>query len=205
MWKDYLYFETGDAHLVSLNAKDGKERWSKPLTRTMFSTLVYPNVYPNSPQPYRAKFSFQNVGHLVVLPRPVAETKLMRAILDLGHRQRQPPAQRIKVHDDENTVDVLAMGESRDRVAKRRVVDDTTIPVVAAADLGPGKLRRQAAACQHMFRRDDHGRCTFIGAVAETGQFAALDIDQDIVRLLSGAGAGGMSADWREFLELHGV
>src|SRR5205085_1542638 len=33
----------------------------------------------------------------------------------------------------------------------------------------------------------------------------ALDIDQDIVRLLSGADAGGMSADWREFLELHGV
>ena len=28
MWKDYLYFETGDAHLVSLNAKDGKERWT---------------------------------------------------------------------------------------------------------------------------------------------------------------------------------
>ena len=27
MWKDYLYFETGDAHLVSLNARDGKERW----------------------------------------------------------------------------------------------------------------------------------------------------------------------------------
>jgi acido-empty-quinoprotein group A len=27
MYKDYLYFETGDAHLVSLNAKDGKERW----------------------------------------------------------------------------------------------------------------------------------------------------------------------------------
>jgi acido-empty-quinoprotein group A len=27
MYNDYLYFETGDAHLVSLNAKDGKERW----------------------------------------------------------------------------------------------------------------------------------------------------------------------------------
>ena len=27
MYKDYLYFTTGDAHLVSLTAKDGKERW----------------------------------------------------------------------------------------------------------------------------------------------------------------------------------
>ena len=31
MWGDWLYFETPDCNLVSLNAKDGKERWRKPI------------------------------------------------------------------------------------------------------------------------------------------------------------------------------
>jgi len=38
-------------------------------------------------------------------------------------------------------------------VAQRRVVDDAAVPImmhlaVASADVGPGKLRRNAAACQ---------------------------------------------------------
>ncbi len=31
MWGDWLYFETSDCNLVSLNVKDGKERWRKPI------------------------------------------------------------------------------------------------------------------------------------------------------------------------------
>ncbi len=31
MWGDWLYFETPNCDLVSLNAKDGKERWRKPI------------------------------------------------------------------------------------------------------------------------------------------------------------------------------
>ena len=31
MWGDWLYFETPDCNLVSLNAKDGKPRWSRPI------------------------------------------------------------------------------------------------------------------------------------------------------------------------------
>ena len=31
MYKDWLYFETPDCHLVSLNAKDGKQRWKVEL------------------------------------------------------------------------------------------------------------------------------------------------------------------------------
>jgi len=31
MWGDWLYFETPDCHMVSLNAKDGKVRWSVPI------------------------------------------------------------------------------------------------------------------------------------------------------------------------------
>jgi outer membrane protein assembly factor BamB len=39
----------------------GEERWGKNLTRTMFQNIVYS-------QPSAPKFSFQNLGHLVVLP-----------------------------------------------------------------------------------------------------------------------------------------
>jgi alcohol dehydrogenase (cytochrome c) len=31
MWGDWLYFETPDCNLISLNAKDGKERWRKQI------------------------------------------------------------------------------------------------------------------------------------------------------------------------------
>ena len=31
MWGDWLYFETPNCNLVSLNAKDGKERWRQPI------------------------------------------------------------------------------------------------------------------------------------------------------------------------------
>ena len=31
MWGDWLYFETPDCNLVSLNAKDGKERWRQKI------------------------------------------------------------------------------------------------------------------------------------------------------------------------------
>ena len=31
MWGDWLYFETPDCNLLSLNAKDGKPRWSRPI------------------------------------------------------------------------------------------------------------------------------------------------------------------------------
>ena len=41
MWKNYLYMETPDNYLVSLNSKTGKERWHKPiaeLSQGYFST-----------------------------------------------------------------------------------------------------------------------------------------------------------------------
>jgi alcohol dehydrogenase (cytochrome c) len=43
MWKDYLYMETPDNYLVSLEAKTGKERWHKPLAdfnQQYFSTTA---------------------------------------------------------------------------------------------------------------------------------------------------------------------
>ncbi len=43
MWKDYLYMETPDNYLVSLEAKTGKERWHKPLadfSQQYFSTTA---------------------------------------------------------------------------------------------------------------------------------------------------------------------
>jgi alcohol dehydrogenase (cytochrome c) len=42
MWKDYLYFETPDDYLVSLDAKTGKERWHKVISdfeQQYFSTM----------------------------------------------------------------------------------------------------------------------------------------------------------------------
>jgi alcohol dehydrogenase (cytochrome c) len=43
MWKDFLYMETPDNYLVSLEAKTGKERWHKPLAdfnQQYFSTTA---------------------------------------------------------------------------------------------------------------------------------------------------------------------
>ena len=43
MWKDYLYMETPDNYLVSLEAKTGKERWHKVISdfnQQYFSTMA---------------------------------------------------------------------------------------------------------------------------------------------------------------------
>ena len=43
MWKDYLYMETPDNYLVSLEAKTGKERWHKDISdfnQQYFSTMA---------------------------------------------------------------------------------------------------------------------------------------------------------------------
>ncbi len=42
---------------------DKAEKWNQPLTQTHFQNLVYGNGQPNM-----AKFNFQSLGHLVVLP-----------------------------------------------------------------------------------------------------------------------------------------
>jgi alcohol dehydrogenase (cytochrome c) len=44
MYKDYLYFETPDCHLVSLNAKDGSQRWNKSICD--LDQMYYGSVAP---------------------------------------------------------------------------------------------------------------------------------------------------------------
>jgi alcohol dehydrogenase (cytochrome c) len=41
MWGNWLYFETPDCNLISLNAKDGKERWRKTNCRCETRVLLY--------------------------------------------------------------------------------------------------------------------------------------------------------------------
>lgn len=53
-----------DYHQLKLTERaTGDERWSQNLTRTMFQNLVYGNGQPNM-----AKFTFQTLGHLIILP-----------------------------------------------------------------------------------------------------------------------------------------
>ena len=40
MWNDYLYMETPDNYLVSLEAKTGKERWHKVICRLQPAVLL---------------------------------------------------------------------------------------------------------------------------------------------------------------------
>ena len=74
----------------------------------------------------------------------------------------------------------------------------------AAGDVRPTETTRTPVGPLNRALRRRLGKAEEVPAVALPCG-TALDIDQDIVRLLSGADAGGMSADWREFLELHGV
>jgi hypothetical protein len=74
----------------------------------------------------------------------------------------------------------------------------------AAGDVRPTETTRTPVGPLNRALRRRLGKAEEVPAVALPCG-TALDIDQDIVRLLSGADVGGMSADWREFLELHGV
>lgn len=58
-----LELETGWQHQLKLtDIATGEERWKLNLTRTQFDTIAR-----NNSQPHRARFSYQTVGHLVVL------------------------------------------------------------------------------------------------------------------------------------------
>jgi outer membrane protein assembly factor BamB len=58
-----LALRTDYHQLKIFDRGNGEERWSQNLTKTMFANLVYGNGQPNM-----AKFKFQTLGHLVVLP-----------------------------------------------------------------------------------------------------------------------------------------
>src|SRR4051794_16283507 len=88
--------------------------------------------------------------------------------------------------------------------AAARDLTANMLVLCAAGDVRPTETTRTPVGPLNRALRRRLGKAEEVPAVALPCG-TALDIDQDIVRLLSGADAGGMSADWREFLELHGV
>jgi hypothetical protein len=74
----------------------------------------------------------------------------------------------------------------------------------AAGDLRPAETTRAPVGPLNRALRRRLGKAEEVPAVALPCG-TALDIDQELLSLLSGADAGGMRSDWREFLELHGV
>src|SRR6476619_5770180 len=90
------------------------------------------------------------VGGLGVLVHAVAETKHVDTLGHVEQRGGQARGLRKQIHDDEQPPHILVDAEGIDRIGERRIVDDAAVPIVASVaallDLGPGKLRRQAAA-----------------------------------------------------------
>jgi hypothetical protein len=74
----------------------------------------------------------------------------------------------------------------------------------AAGDVRPTETTRTPVGPLNRALRRRLGKAEEVPAVALPCG-TALDIDQELLNLLSGAGSGGMRSDWREFLELHGV
>jgi hypothetical protein len=89
---------------------------------------------------------------------------------------------RKQIHDDEQPPHILVDAEGIDRIGERRIVDDAAVPiapsVAALLDLGPGKLRRQAAAREHVLRLDGSTLRLVEFFVGEPPQHAALHIDR---------------------------
>ena len=87
-----------------------------------------------------------------------------------------------QIHDHEQPPHILVDAEGVDRVGERRIVDDAAVPiaarVLALLDFGPGKLRRQAAARQHVLRLDGRALGLVELLVGEALQHAALHIDR---------------------------
>ena len=78
------------------------------------------------------------------------------------------------------------------------------LALCAAGDVRPAETTRTPVGPVNRALRRRLGKGEEVPAVALPCG-TALDIDQELFKLLSGAGAGGMTSDWREFLELHGV
>jgi hypothetical protein len=93
------------------------------------------------------------LGGAAVLAQSIAEAKLIEPLVHLDQRAGDRRGLREQVHDHQQPRNAAIGAESVDGVAERRVVDDAAVPIVmhfavASADVGPGKLRRNAAACQ---------------------------------------------------------
>jgi len=74
----------------------------------------------------------------------------------------------------------------------------------AAGDVRPTETTRTSVGPLNRALRRRLGKAEEVPAVALPCG-TALDIDQELLNLLSGTGSGGVCSDWRELLELHGV
>lgn len=74
----------------------------------------------------------------------------------------------------------------------------------AAGDVRPAEASRMPVGPLNRALRRRIGKAEEIPAIALPCG-TALDIDRELLELLSGEGSAGARSDWREFLELHGV
>jgi hypothetical protein len=74
----------------------------------------------------------------------------------------------------------------------------------AAGDVRPAETTRALVGPLNRALRRRIGKADEIPAIALPCG-TALDIDHELLGLMRGSDNGGMSAEWREFLELHGV
>ena len=102
---------------------------------------------------------------LPVLTEPVSIAQLAQAIVYLDHILRRRTFLPEEIHHDENTVNIAGSGKRTDRIAERRIVDDTAVPEITVADCRRRKCRRQAAARQHMRWLDPGLRFLFMGMI----------------------------------------
>ena len=78
------------------------------------------------------------------------------------------------------------------------------LALCAAGDVRPAETTRAPVGPLNRALRRRVGKADEIPAVALPCG-TALDIDQDLLGLLSGDGTVSARSDWREFLELHGL
>ena len=114
----------------------------------------------------------------LILAKPVAVAQLGQAIIDLDHIFRRRAFLPKQIYHDQNTINIIRSGKRIDRVAERRVVDDTAIPETCAIDRDGRKPGRQTAARQHMARPNLHLCFILARMIAETDQLAGGHIDR---------------------------
>jgi SAM-dependent methyltransferase len=99
---------------------------------------------------------------------------------------------------------IRRLGDIPSGFAAERDLIANMLTLCAAGDVRPAETTRTPVGPVNRALRRRLGKAEEVPAVALPCG-TALDIDQELFKLLSGAGAGGMTSDWREFLELHGV
>ena len=157
MWHDYVYFETPDNYLVSLEAKTGKERWHKVISRLQPAVLLHDGA-DRDRQP-RARGDGQR-PRLAGLPA-VVRSRDRRAAVEVLYRAAE--SRRSRSRD---------MGQPRRRAAWRRAGwipgsydPDTKLYIFGTGNPTPAYTEGRGEG-------DNLFTCTLIAVNVDTGKMA---------------------------------